>query len=274
MSAREARTAALDQHSGEAPIHVVARGDVAAADRDYAVRKLVDVASRATMPLMALNVRVSVAGDPARARPASVECSVDCSGHVLRAHAAADTIREAADLVVERLQRLLHRVEERARSARLRHRDAGPGEWHHGDAVIRRPPFYDRPVDEREIVARKAIAPEAETVDDAVVTLELLDHDFLMFRDVVTGAFAVVHRLGGDRYELFQQHRRVESVDGCEARVALSPAVAPEQAVADAVERLDVGGEPFVFFVDADTGRASVVYRRYDGHYGLISATS
>jgi hypothetical protein len=30
-------------------------------------------------------------------------------------------------------------------------------------------------------------------------------------------------------------------------------------------------GLPFLFFVDAAQGRASVLYHRYDGHYGVIT---
>ena len=41
--------------------------------------------------------------------------------------------------------------------------------------------------------------------------------------------------------------------------------------MAEAVERLDVDVEPFVFFVEPESGRGNVVYRRYDGHYGLIT---
>jgi hypothetical protein len=28
---------------------------------------------------------------------------------------------------------------------------------------------------------------------------------------------------------------------------------------------------PFLFFIDAAPGRVSVLYHRYDGHYGLIT---
>ena len=52
--------------------------------------------------------------------------------------------------------------------------------------------------------------------------------------------------------------------------VVLEPEAAPTLALDEAVEWLDVAGEPFVFFGDRDTGRAKVVYRRYDGHYGLV----
>ena len=29
--------------------------------------------------------------------------------------------------------------------------------------------------------------------------------------------------------------------------------------------------EPFLLFRNADTGRGNVLYRRYDGHYGLVT---
>jgi hypothetical protein len=36
------------------------------------------------------------------------------------------------------------------------------------------------------------------------------------------------------------------------------------------LERLDMSGERFVFFVDPQTRRGAVMYRRYDGHHGLV----
>ena len=36
------------------------------------------------------------------------------------------------------------------------------------------------------------------------------------------------------------------------------------------IERLDASAEPHIFFANATTGRGNVLYRRYDGHYGLI----
>lgn len=38
--------------------------------------------------------------------------------------------------------------------------------------------------------------------------------------------------------------------------------------MAEAQQRLDITGFPFVFFADDSTGRGNVLYHRYDGHYG------
>jgi hypothetical protein len=37
-----------------------------------------------------------------------------------------------------------------------------------------------------------------------------------------------------------------------------------------AVAEMNAVSHRFLFFEDATTGRGSVIYRRYDGHYGLI----
>ena len=59
-------------------------------------------------------------------------------------------------------------------------------------------------------------------------------------------------------------------------RRALPPAMtqtrqpAPRLTVSSAIARLEALGHEFLFFVDTDTSRGSLIYHRYDGHYGLI----
>lgn len=48
-------------------------------------------------------------------------------------------------------------------------------------------------------------------------------------------------------------------------RFAMFPMTAEE-----AVERMELLGHGFFFFTNAETSRAAVVYRRDDGHVGLI----
>ena len=52
--------------------------------------------------------------------------------------------------------------------------------------------------------------------------------------------------------------------------VTVSQLPAPRLTVREAAGRLEATGLPFTFFVDAGTGRGSVLYHRYDGHYGLL----
>ena len=258
--------AALDQLS----IDVSTHGRVTAGERAYAEQKLSAVAQVVPDPLLHARLRLVMEPDPARERPAVVQGTLDVNGRVVRAHVAAPTMREAIDRFEYRLRERLERLEHVPQSEQLRHRDAGPGEWHRGDATTQHPERFERPVEEREVLARKEFAVAAETVDEAVFDMESLDHDFFLFTNIDTGEDNVVHRVGGDGYEIIEPTPVPDQLTRCAAPIRLSTFVPPRLRLDDAVELLSLGNEAFVFFLDDDTGRGNVLYRRYDGHYGLI----
>lgn len=115
---------------------------------------------------------------------------------------------------------------------------------------------------------RKTFALAPMTPDEAAYEMDLLGHDFYLFTDSRSGKEAVVYRDGEGRFAI-----RGEAVpDGESATLVELAGSAPTLAEAEAVTRLDLGGEPFVFFLDSQTGHGRVLYLRYDGHYGLITA--
>jgi ribosome-associated translation inhibitor RaiA len=250
----------------EIAIHVV--GAVSPTEREYALDKLRQAQRTAPQPVLFARLELRQEPDPARERPSVAKAELDCNGRLVRAHVAAPTHREAADLLEARLRQSIERIAHRTRDARLRHRDGES--WHHGDAPTRRPSFFPRAADEREVVVRKSFALEAESVDEAVADLELLDHDFFLFRDVTNEVDCVVAR-AADGYVL---HCAGDPPDGepIAAPVTRSTEPVPRLALEDAETLLDETEAPFVFFVDPAAGRGRVLYRRYDGHYGLIVA--
>jgi Sigma 54 modulation/S30EA ribosomal protein C terminus len=76
----------------------------------------------------------------------------------------------------------------------------------------------------------------------------------------------------GDRYGLAQARPKPDRLGQLPAAVTLSDHPAPALRLVEAITRLDWLGQPFVFFVNPDTGHASLLYHRYDGHYGLVAA--
>jgi hypothetical protein len=100
------------------------------------------------------------------------------------------------------------------------------------------------------VLRRKTFATHPLTADEAADEMAVLDHDFYLYIDRESGNEAVVHRNPAG--------------DG----VLLTPVELSED---QARERLDVGGEPFVFYRDPGDARGRVLYRRYDGGYGLIT---
>jgi ribosome-associated translation inhibitor RaiA len=231
-------------------LELTTRGPVGERLRDYAEMKVRRAARAAPRPVLVARVTLTEHENPSTQRPAAAKAGLDVSGRLVRAHVAAPTMTEAIDLLADRLERRLgilsHHLEARRHETGL----ATPGEWRHGDLATARPSFFPRPVDEREVVQHKSYEIGSLTPLEAALDMELLGHDFYLFTNADTGKDAVLYRLDGS-VELLEQ--------------------APELTLAQAEERLDAGGEAFVFFTDAVSGRGCVLYHRYDGHYGLIT---
>jgi ribosome-associated translation inhibitor RaiA len=231
-------------------LELTTRGPVGDRLRDYAETKVRRAARGAPRPVLFARVALTEHENPSTLRPAAAKAALDVSGRLVRAHVAAPTMTEAVDLLADRLERRLGILSEHLDARRHEAGTATPGEWRHGDLPTARPPFFPRPVDEREVVEHKTYEIGSVTPLEAALDMELLGHDFYLFTNADTGKDAVLYRVDG-RVELLEQ--------------------APELTVSEAEVRLDAGGEPFVFFVDRGSGRGRVLYHRYDGHYGLIT---
>jgi ribosome-associated translation inhibitor RaiA len=247
---------------------VQSRGDVSKAERDYAEKKIARVRSLAPGPVLFAEVMLTTHADAARERPASAKAKLDVNGRLVRAHVAAGTMLEAIDLLEARLRNRLERFAHHAESEHLRHRGRDEHEWRHGDREASRPPYFPRPVDERELVRIKTFAVAAMTPDEAVVDLELLDHDFYLFENLETGEDNVVVR-SPSGYELLEPAATCSLAETA-APIEHSAARPPTLTTDEAVEALELGGLRALFFVDRDDARGRVLYRRYDGHYGLV----
>jgi ribosomal subunit interface protein len=221
-------------------------------------------------------VELTVEPNPAQERPAVAEATLDVNGRPVRAHVAGQEMFEAIDLLESRLARRLKRYEEKVhRQGRERHRTGmhEDGTWRHGDLPTQRPGYFDRPYDERELVRTKTLGLTPMTVDEAAFDLDMLGHDFYLFTELNTGADSVIYFRDGTSLGI----RQPEGVTGDPTAGSVTPVEqappAPTLVVSEAIEQLEAGAEPFVFFVDSATDRGAVVYHRYDGHWGLVTAT-
>ncbi len=259
----------------ELQLNVSTHGPVPDHSRQRVEEKLAQLVGLIREPVLFAEARLIAETNPARERPAVAEATLDINGTPLRAHVASIDMDAAVDLLEERLKRRLTRHEGRlhrdGKERRSIQHDPGDGEWRHGDLPTHRPEWFDRPVDERELIRHKTFALEPMTVDEASFDLDALAHDFYLFTEINTGADSVVS-FDHDHAVVLQQPEGAEGdpTTGCAVPVELAPP-APRLSLDDARDRLDDGGERWVFFVDDETGRGHVVYHRYDGHYGLIT---
>jgi ribosome-associated translation inhibitor RaiA len=247
------------------------RGPVPADDRAYAEEKLLGLEKVAPRPIVKARLKLTVREIPHIATPAIAQANLDISdGHFVRIRIEAGTIREAADLLVDRAGRKLRRIGDRYQSRRHTNGDA----WHHGDAPSTRPSYFPRDPDDRDLVRRKSIGTAESTIDEAAFDMSQLDYDFFIFTDVETGGGALLfHKSDGEELALrYANGAPAERPKYASLVKDIDPTPAPRLSTDDAFSSLEEGNLPFVFFTDTDTGDPSVAYHRYDGHYGLLTA--
>ncbi len=129
------------------------------------------------------------------------EVTIEGHGHHVRCKVAAPDGFAAVDRAVDKLEQQLTRLKSRLRKrpvaagrrtsvssdgaeALVSDDDDGPSMA--DDAYVAR--------NGEEILRRKSFALEPMSVDDAVLQLQLLEHDFFLFTNVETGLSAVLYR--------------------------------------------------------------------------------
>jgi ribosomal subunit interface protein len=254
--------------AGAVPVEVTSRGEVPESTVGYARTKVEHVVRFAHEPVLNAHVVLTEAHDPAVERWARAEASLNVNGTPVRAHAIASDMLGAVDLLEGRLQTSLVQHADRNRT---RHRWIGVAaehEWRHGDLPSRREPHFPRPPEQREVIRRKTFALEPMTPDEAAFDMDMLGHDFYLFTDLRSGKDAMVYRAGEGRFAVLG-----EAVpEGESAPLVMMAGAAPTLSEDEAISRLGLTGDPYLFYLDADSHRGRVLYLRYDGHYGLITA--
>ncbi|MFD4660647.1 HPF/RaiA family ribosome-associated protein [Kitasatospora sp. NPDC058444] len=241
-------------------ITVTTRGEVTLAAPDYARTKLLAVLERLDEPVLAVRVKLTQEPNHAVARPSTAQATLDLNGRPVRAHVAATTMQEAVDLLQDRLNARIARV--RAHRHHRHHTERPAARHEH------RPQRRALDSEERRVVRHKTYSLARQTTWAAVFELEAMDYDFHLYTDAHTGCDSVVHHDGETgAYRIVSAGTAPEAEPG----ISVSTHAVPELSVAGAAARLDLGGLPFVFFTNSETGRGNVLYHRYDGHYGVIT---
>lgn len=249
-------------------VHVQTRGSVDPRDVGYVREKVVAAMGHARDPVLLARARLTHHSDPALERPCIAQANLDLNGRQVRAQVAGPTMHEAVDALHDRL---LERIE-RATGDWEALRGGRPtgSEWRHVSPPAQRAPYFPRPVEDRQIVRHKAFAVPRETVEEAAFDMAMLDYGFHLFTEEGSGVDSVLYRTEDGDLRLAMLEPRLDEVEPGETAFTTSPRPAPELRIDEAIQHLELMGWPFVFFRDTATGRGSVLYHRYDGHYGLL----
>lgn len=255
------------------PIQVWVHGVFPAGIEDDARRTAAAVVAESVPAVRSVRVRLGAHRDPAVHFPVVAQGNVELAGDLdagdlaagpgpagglVRAQVNAATGREGITLLGARLRYQLDRAG--PASAGFRHLPL-PHPW-----VA---PF-PRAAQARQIVRIKPWRLERLGVDDAVRVMELRDYGFHLFVEAGSGQDSVVYHAGTAGYRLAQLLPAPERLAPHGVTLTCFDRPAPALRPAEAADRMGMCEVAFLFFRDTDRLRGSVLYRRYDGHYGLI----
>ena len=170
--------------------------DVTPAIRDYTENKLGRAISNFGDMVREADVHLSVARNP-RVPQQIAEVTMYANGTVIRAQERSENLYASIDLVANKLSRQLNRYKERVqeRSHGPVHRSARDEE---AGAAALPPPggaLTDglEPTVPHRGVRRKYFAMPAMSLEEALHQLEMIDHDFYVFREADSGQIQVVY---------------------------------------------------------------------------------
>jgi hypothetical protein len=255
-------------------VDVEAGADIPAGALAEAKAKIAALGRYTEEPILHCRVRLSRSYDPAVARPVIAQGNLDVNGRVLRVQVAADNAHEAVALLETRLRRKLAGMARHWEARRGAMPEATPHEWRHGAEPTHRPEFYPRPEQDWKMVRHKTYEPARATPEEAAFDMDMLDYDFQLFTDSESGQDSVIYHAGPTGYRLAQLTPDPTRTWSSALPLTVSERPAPRLTLAEAVHRLDATGLPFLFFAEPAGGRGRVLYRRYDGHYGLVTPAS
>jgi putative sigma-54 modulation protein len=163
--------------------------------RRYAEEKLAKLERQLADPTQ-VELELAVEHNPSIAANHIAEATIWTKGPTLRARESASSYEASIDQLVEKLERQVKRYRDKRRR-----RDTG----RRGNGQLPDdPPDFTAEQLERMIVKSKQFDLQALTPEEATLQLELVGHDFFVFRNEATGKTNVVYRRRDGAYGLIQ----------------------------------------------------------------------
>jgi putative sigma-54 modulation protein len=157
--------------------------------RSYAEQKLSRL-DRQLGDATRVELELAVEKNPSISANQVAEVTVWTKGPTLRAREATTDMRASIDQLAEKLIRQVTHYRDKRVTARHRAQNGGP------------PPMAEHT--EPEIVKTKQFAIKPMTAEEAILQLELIGHDFFVFRDAETENVNVVYRRNEGGYGLIE----------------------------------------------------------------------
>lgn len=164
--------------------------------QEYAQEKVGKAARIIDHMLKEAEVELYVEKNPSIENNQVAEVTIWTKGPVVRAKESSTDMYAAIDLAADKLQSQLRRVKGKLVD---RHHSRG-----HFEPVETGIPVDVLEEADREVVKRKRVSVKPMSMDEAILQLELLGHDFFVFTSSETDGFAVLYRRADGHYGLIE----------------------------------------------------------------------
>ncbi|PWU25103.1 MAG: ribosome-associated translation inhibitor RaiA [Candidatus Rokuibacteriota bacterium] len=174
------------------PMQLLVKGrnvEVTAAIEDYAQRKLGKLAKQLAEPTR-VELELAVERNPSISANHVAEATIWTKGPILRAREASEDMKASIDLLADKLERQVKRYRQKRRHEHERHSSVAsvPAAIEENPVIVRKKQFTLNPL----------------TAEEAVLQLELVGHDFYVFRNLDSGEINVVYRRDDGGYGLIE----------------------------------------------------------------------
>ncbi|NEO29572.1 MAG: ribosome-associated translation inhibitor RaiA [Symploca sp. SIO3C6] len=177
--------------------------EITDAIRDYVNQKIEKAVNHFQSITTEVDVNLSVARNPRINSKQTAEVTIYANGTVIRAQESNDDLYASVDLVADKIQRQLRKYKEKLQNKKTQsQRKKG--------IVVNDTPVAENLIGDRspelpsEVLRMKYFAMPPMTIEEALEQLQLVDHDFFMFRNVSTNEINVIYERNHGGYGVIQ----------------------------------------------------------------------
>ncbi|MBE9128145.1 MULTISPECIES: ribosome hibernation-promoting factor, HPF/YfiA family [unclassified Coleofasciculus] len=177
--------------------------EITDAIREYVNQKIEKAVSHFQTMTTEVDVHLSVARNPRINTKQTAEVTIYANKTVIRAQESSEDLYASIDLVADKIQRQLRKYKEKLQHKKT-HAQPKTGIMVH-DAPVAEDLIGDRtPELPNEVVRMKYFAMPPMTIEEALEQLQLVDHDFYMFRNAQSDEINVIYERNHGGYGVLQ----------------------------------------------------------------------
>ncbi len=187
--------------------------DITDSIREYVTQKIDKAVSHFEDLTLEVDVHLSVAKNPRNNLKQTAEVTIFANKTVIRAEESSENLYASIDLVADKIARQLRKYKEKRFSKKTN------GRVKTSD-ILEEPPIVEDLIGDRspelpkEVVRTKYFVMPPMSVEEALEQLQLVDHDFYMFRNSETDEINVIYERNHGGYGVLQPRENGNNVNG------------------------------------------------------------